>query len=338
RHVTRRRRHSPATLWIFPETEKKALHFTLGFYYLLITVAYTVPHSIYILRKADLLLSCSSLAIELQKKMPLQFIEGMSSRKRRPNWTDQECLLLAMLMQEKKDIIRGKCCTGITIQDKRKAWEEVTQAINEAFPQFQRTVSDCNKKWENLMSKSREEIKRHRRQSSTEGLSMEQLSPVTQVVISVMNLSDRLQQDGEESSISGLMETQQNSCDEDGNQHSIDERFSKKHPLRELELPTHSEPSSSPAEPEITVFPNFPKSIAMHFSTPRAADFATSAGHQETSCSSSSPGNCTMLQDRLDLEMSVLRRQETVLKLQEEYYTLKIKMMKKQIEEPLSKD
>ncbi|XP_034095504.1 uncharacterized protein LOC117561934 [Gymnodraco acuticeps] len=301
-------------------------------------VACSVPRSIYILRKADLLSGCSSLAIELQKKMPLQLIEGMSSRKRRPNWTDQECLLLAMLMQEKKDVIRGKCSTGITIQDKRKGWEEITQAINEAFPLFQRTVSDCNKKWENLMSKSREEIKRHRSQSNTEGLSMEQLSAVTQVVVSVMNLSDRLQQDGEDSSISGLMETQHNSCDEDGNQHSVDERFSTNHPLREDELPTHTGPSSSPAEQKMTVFANFPKSIAMHFSSPRAADFAASAEHQETSCSSSSPGNCTTLQERLDLEMSVLRRQEAVLKLQEEYYTLKIKMMKKTIEPPLSKD
>ena len=128
------------------------------------------------------------------------------------------------------------------------------------------------------------------------------------------------------------------SCDEDGNQHSVDERFSTNHPLRELELPTHTGPSSSPAEQKMTVFANFPKSIAMHFSSPRAADFAASAEHQETSCSSSSPGNCTTLQERLDLEMSVLRRQEAVLKLQEEYYTLKIKMMKKPIEPPLSKD
>ncbi|KAL6111758.1 uncharacterized protein ACO6RY_08668 [Pungitius sinensis] len=40
----------------------------------------------------------------------------------------------------------------------------------------------------------------------------------------------------------------------------------------------------------------------------------------------------------MDLEMSVLRRKEAVLKLQEEYYTLKIKLMKKQMEQPLSKD
>ena len=38
----------------------------------------------------------------------------------------------------------------------------------------------------------------------------------------------------------------------------------------------------------------------------------------------------TTLQERMDLELSVLRRQEAVLKLQEEYYSLKIKLLKKQ--------
>lgn len=99
--------------------------------------------------------------------MPLELIEGMSCRKRRPNWTDQECLLLAQLMQEKKAKIRGKCSTGVSAQDKRQAWEEIAQAINTTFPQIQRTISDCNKKWENLLAKSREEIKRQKRQTGT---------------------------------------------------------------------------------------------------------------------------------------------------------------------------
>lgn len=46
--------------------------------------------------------------------------------------------------------------------------------------------------------------------SFTEGLSLEQFSAVTQVVISVMNLSDMLQQDREDSSSSELVDTQQN--------------------------------------------------------------------------------------------------------------------------------
>ncbi|XP_054472900.1 uncharacterized protein si:dkey-6e2.2 isoform X2 [Anoplopoma fimbria] len=260
--------------------------------------------------------------------MPLQLLEGMSTRKRRPNWTDQECLLLAQLMRERKEIIRGKCTTGVSVHDKRQAWEEIAQSINTAFPQIQRTVSDCNKKWENLLAKSREEIKRQRRQVGIEGLSVEQFSTVTQVVLSVMNISDMLLHDREDSSISALVDTQQNS-DEDGNEHSIDEKFTIKHPLRKIELSTYPDPSTSPAEQKMTDF----------FNAHHAAGLAASAEHLHTPCSSSpSAVHCTTLQERMDLEMSVLRRQEAVLKLQEEYYTLKIKLMKKQTEQPLLND
>ncbi|KAM8757994.1 uncharacterized protein AB9X84_010613 isoform 1-T3 [Acanthopagrus schlegelii] len=259
--------------------------------------------------------------------MPLQLTEGMSTRKRRPNWTDQECLLLAQLMQEKKNIIRGKCSTGVSIQDKRQAWEEIAQAINIAFPQIQRTVSDCNKKWENLLAKSREEIKRQKRQAGTEDLSLEQLSTVTQVVISMMNLSNMLQQHREASSVSELVETQHNSCDEDGNDHT------------ELDLPTYPNPSTPLAEQKFTLT-NIPTSLAVQFSAHRAAGFAASAEPLDTPCAASPrcTVHCSPLQERNDLEISVLRRQEAVLKLQEEYYTLKIKQIKKQMEEPIPKD
>lgn len=95
--------------------------------------------------------------------MSFELIENTSSKKRRPNWTDQECLFLAQLVQEKKNIIRGKCSTGVSTQDKRNAWEDIARTINTTFPQFQRTVSDCNKKWENLLAKTKEEIKRQKR-------------------------------------------------------------------------------------------------------------------------------------------------------------------------------
>lgn len=129
------------------------------------------------------------------------------------------------------------------------------------------------------------------------------------------------------------------SCDEDGNDHSIDERFTNNHPLRDLELPTYPDPSTSPAEEKMTAFTNVPKSLAVHFSTPCAAGFTASAEQTHTPCSTSpTSAHCTTLQERMDLEMCVLRRQEAVLRLQEEYYTLKIKLMKKQMEEPLQKD
>lgn len=103
----------------------------------------------------------------IPRSLPVQLLEGMSSRKRKPNWTEQECLLLAQLLQERKEAIRGKCGIEVSIQDKRQAWKQVAQSINNVFPQIHRTVYDCNKKWENLLAKSKVEIKRQKRQAGT---------------------------------------------------------------------------------------------------------------------------------------------------------------------------
>lgn len=258
--------------------------------------------------------------------MPQQVFEGMSSRKRRPNWTDQECLVLAKLMQEKKDIIRGKSTSGVSVQDKRQAWEEITHAINAAFPQTHRTVIDCNKKWENLLAKAREEIKRLRRQVGTDdGLSLEQFSTVTQIVISVMNLSGMLVQDTNGSSAL-QMGIQQNSCDRDENHHTLHET-----PLSEDDFSSYV-PCNIPTKEEPTIV-NIPKLLSVRVGSPHPVVAFSSGEPLSTPCStSSSLVNGTTLQERMDLEISVLRRQEAVLKLQEEYYTLKIKMMKKQME------
>lgn len=113
------------------------------------------------------------------------------------------------------------------------------------------------------------------------------------------------------------------SCDEDGNDHT------------ELDLPAYPDPSTPPAEQKMTLT-NIPKSLAVQFSH-HAAGFAASAEPLDTPCATSPhcTVHCLPLRERKELEISVLRRQEAVLKLQEEYYTLKIKQMKKQMEEPI---
>lgn len=125
------------------------------------------------------------------------------------------------------------------------------------------------------------------------------------------------------------------SCEEESN-HAMDEGFPNKHST-ELDLPEHLNASTSAVKEKMT-FGDI-KSLALQFGTHHVSGFAAPVEHQAPSCSASPPSvQGTTLQERMDLEMSVLRRQEAVLKLQEEYYTLKIKMMKKQMEERLSKD
>lgn len=115
-------------------------------------------------------------------------------------------------------------------------------------------------------------------------------------------------------------------CDQDGNNHIIEEIFSNK---KELDFPVYTNPPTSAAK-QMMPFTNITK---------KPAGFTASAERQNASHSTSPPSaQSASSKERQDMEMSVLRRQEAVLKLQEEYYTLKIKLMKKQMEALPQKD
>lgn len=117
------------------------------------------------------------------------------------------------------------------------------------------------------------------------------------------------------------------SCDENENNPTRNENFPNKQEETEQE---------SLMEQKFTLT-NIPNSLMEGFNGPPGATF-TGSEHLETSCPTPPSAQCTTLEERVDLEMSVLRRQEAVLKLQQEYYTLKIRLLKKQIEESTQKD
>lgn len=122
------------------------------------------------------------------------------------------------------------------------------------------------------------------------------------------------------------------SCNEDGGEDTMRETFSNRDPL--VKHHTYTAASSLTTKPNITLT-NVPKSLALQFST----GFSAPDDELASPCPTSAPcPHCPSSQERVDLEMSVLRRQDAVLKLQEEYYTLKLEMIKKQMRAPFSED
>ncbi|KAJ3602551.1 hypothetical protein NHX12_030303 [Muraenolepis orangiensis] len=229
---------------------------------------------------------------------------------RRPNWTEEESLLLAQLIEERKEIIKRKCHSAATSMAKRQAWEEIAQTINIGFPQYQRTVADC------------------------EDLSPTQLSDVTQIVLSVMNLSVRMDEEMKDPSILLLSETQQ-SYEEEGSLCNTEPLTENGH--HESTGIRLGDPFDCPEEHKLSFYNSLHHSPVLsmggHSMTVNAAmPVVPLTLPRSIAATPPSPGPSqhTMPQERMDLEVSVLRRQEAVLKLQEEYYSLKIKLLKKQ--------
>ena len=88
-------------------------------------------------------------------------------RKRKPNWMQDQLLLLKK--KEKKNIIKGKCGTGISSKTKRETWERICLQINAAFPLVLRTPDDCERRWYALQSQSSVEIAAFKRASMATG-------------------------------------------------------------------------------------------------------------------------------------------------------------------------
>ena len=88
-------------------------------------------------------------------------MEG-NKQKRKPNWTEDESLSLVRLVDDKKDIIRGKFGGAITHRMKKEAWVLISDEINSTFSNA-RTPQDCEKRWYNIQCKSQKEISIHKK-------------------------------------------------------------------------------------------------------------------------------------------------------------------------------
>ncbi|XP_076049504.1 uncharacterized protein LOC143030228 [Oratosquilla oratoria] len=84
--------------------------------------------------------------------------EESQKKKRKPNWSQEETLLLVNVIMEKKIIINGRFKPSLSHKEKREAWQSITDAINGTNPLTKRTMEDVETKWFSVLSKSRKKI------------------------------------------------------------------------------------------------------------------------------------------------------------------------------------
>lgn len=89
-------------------------------------------------------------------------------KKRKPNWTTDECLYLSKLVDENKSVLRSKFGAGVTTVKKRETWGKITDAIN-ATSSTKRSVEEVEKKWHNIQMRGKAEIADARRSAKKTG-------------------------------------------------------------------------------------------------------------------------------------------------------------------------
>ncbi|XP_030271960.1 uncharacterized protein LOC115581168 [Sparus aurata] len=220
--------------------------------------------------------------------------------KRKPNWREEETLLLVELVEERKLIIKGKFSPTLTSHDKKQAWEDISNQLNTSQTFSHRSPADCEKKWYNVLSKSRSEIAAFKACSMRTGGGPpgKDLSAVAEVVQRIL---------GEDNpSISGL----------DGGQDPAAmklELLSKGLDRDALESPVSHSPAHSPS--------------AFDAVQPGPSTSCEATGNNQVA----EVSDCDSAEETDDLQ--ALRRQKIklqikVLRLQEEYYSLALKKRK----------
>lgn len=81
-----------------------------------------------------------------------------SERKRSPNYTYHECVLLLELVDKNKDILNIKRFDGESVRQKESVWDSITVEFNEVSDQGYRDKKELRSKYDNLKKTLKKKI------------------------------------------------------------------------------------------------------------------------------------------------------------------------------------
>lgn len=91
-------------------------------------------------------------------------------RSRKVNWTPDETKFLVELYRENAKFLKGDFSSpGCTNRGKIDAWARIAASLHEAFPGGNRSVKDCQKRWQAVQSLSKTKIARYNEQMNKTG-------------------------------------------------------------------------------------------------------------------------------------------------------------------------
>ncbi|XP_067662936.1 nuclear apoptosis-inducing factor 1-like [Haliotis asinina] len=88
---------------------------------------------------------------------------------RKPNWTAEQTLFLARLVEQNKAVLLGRFGPGVTSSRKKEIWTDITKQINATFTGCVRTSEEVEKKWHNTQAKSKYDIAAYKKGAASTG-------------------------------------------------------------------------------------------------------------------------------------------------------------------------
>ncbi|XP_048738754.2 myb/SANT-like DNA-binding domain-containing protein 4 [Ostrea edulis] len=234
-----------------------------------------------------------------------QITDEKRGKKRKANWTQDECLMLVTMVNEKKNILRSKLGPSLTSRMKKEAWEELSERLNASAVNTQRTVEEVEKKWHNLLSTSKAEISSYRKTTNGTGggpppKPLSAIAETVQMVIGEENAIIDGVQGGIDSSLLQLLTNDGNICNV---------QIIQSEPEFSMTLP-----------PIIPLSPRLPLPAPLHVPS---ASSSVPAGNTCTRCAKAQTDNRNR---QSEIEEMTIRK----LHLEIEYYEMKLKKLKEE--------
>ena len=81
-------------------------------------------------------------------------------RKRKPNFTDEELVILLNEVARDKMTIMSRFQTSVTHKQKKEVWRRISESVNVCGVAY-RTIDDVKKKWKDLKSAALHSLRNH---------------------------------------------------------------------------------------------------------------------------------------------------------------------------------
>ncbi|CAF0764460.1 unnamed protein product [Didymodactylos carnosus] len=78
-------------------------------------------------------------------------------RRRKPNFTDQEVVFIIDQYDTYKQLLHSREASKSVIAQKQAIWKQITENLNQQYPQVERSVEDVRRKWKKLQSEAKRE-------------------------------------------------------------------------------------------------------------------------------------------------------------------------------------
>lgn len=93
-----------------------------------------------------------------------------NAKKRLPNFSNDEKIVLIELVEKYKNIIENKCTDAVTVKQKEKCWTDISREFNSRCILANRTVTSLKSCWDNLKKKTRKHFSEVRKELFATGI------------------------------------------------------------------------------------------------------------------------------------------------------------------------